>query len=370
MRFFGLFDEPSGLATAARNYRKAVELAGCTVTSILVTPTEKFKTNPDVRRHHVQGGLAGGVNIFALNADMTHRFFMDGRLHLLDDCYNIGIWFWELAEFPDVYVDAFGAFDEIWVASRFCHQAIAAKSPLPVRTMPMLIEPDCSKSVLTREYFGLPSDVFIFACVFDIGSVMERKNPIAAIQAFKAAFGQERDVCLVLKYHGGHHYPHAELTLLEAVGASQNIIRLNEVFDEEENKDFRNEIDAFVSPHRSEGFGLNIAEFMAIKKPVVATAYGGCQDFLNEETGYVIPFSLQRIGRQVGPYLEGSLWAEPDVDALARILKTVHTSKDDRDRRASSGKAIIERKFGAAHVAAAMHECFRDLRVHHGLAGC
>ncbi len=364
--FFGLFDEPSGLAAAARNYRKALELTECTITSIVVKPTDRFETMPDVRLSQQTVVPVGAINIFAMNADMTHSFFLDGRFHLLEGRYNIGIWFWELTDFPDEYETAFSAYDEIWVASMFCQKAIAAKSPIPVRTMPMLIEVDSSEHAFAREHFDLPQSVYIFACVFDIGSMLDRKNPIAAIQAFKSAFGEQDHVRLVLKYHGMEHYQAMEKILMNAVGQARNIVCIDKVFNQRENSSFKHVVDCLVSPHRSEGFGLNIAEFMALGKPVIATPFGGCEDFLDGDSAYLIPFSLQKIGRQVGPYSSECHWAEPDIDALAQIFERVLTSKEDRDRRASKGKKRIESLYGAAHVASAMRDYFKGVRISQG----
>ena len=42
--------------------------------------------------------------------------------------------------------------------------------------------------------------------------------------------------------------------------------------------------DCYVSLHRSEGFGLTMAEAMAIGKPMIGTGYSGNLDFMNERT--------------------------------------------------------------------------------------
>jgi hypothetical protein len=52
---------------------------------------------------------------------------------------------------------------------------------------------------LNREALNLPKDKFIFLFVFDFCSRIERKNPLAAIQAFKQAFGEDDRLLLILK---------------------------------------------------------------------------------------------------------------------------------------------------------------------------
>ena len=49
--------------------------------------------------------------------------------------------------------------------------------------------------------------------------------------------------------------------------------------------------DAVVSLHRSEGFGLILAEAMYLGKPVVATGWSGNMDFMN--SGELLPRRLR-----------------------------------------------------------------------------
>ena len=50
--------------------------------------------------------------------------------------------------------------------------------------------------------------------------------------------------------------------------------------------------DAYASLHRAEGFGLTIADAMALGKPVVATGYSGNLEFMTDANGYLVPSTL------------------------------------------------------------------------------
>ena len=54
--------------------------------------------------------------------------------------------------------------------------------------------------------------------------------------------------------------------------------------------------DTYVSLHRSEGFGLTLAEAAVFGKAVIATGYAGPMDFLDEGTSLLVPYRLVPVG--------------------------------------------------------------------------
>jgi len=81
--------------------------------------------------------------------------------------------------------------------------------------------------------------------------------------------------------------------------------------------------DACLSLHRSEGLGLLPIECMYLGKPVVATDYGGVTDYLDETTGFPVPYELRRLGTSYGPYPEGAAWAEPSIRHAVEQMRRV-----------------------------------------------
>jgi glycosyltransferase involved in cell wall biosynthesis len=81
------------------------------------------------------------------------------------------------------------------------------------------------------------------------------------------------------------------------------------------------ECDIYASPHCSEGFGLTIAEAMALGKPVVATDYGGSRDFLDSSCGFPVAWERATLQQNRGPYFKGGTWASIDERDLVRALK-------------------------------------------------
>ena len=103
-----------------------------------------------------------------------------------------------LDEFPERWQHAFAPYREIWTPSSFCRQAVGRKASIPVFCVPYSVAP-VAPAGMDREYFGLAPDKFLFLTAFDVLSVTERKNPLAAIRAFGKAFGPNSGCQLIVK---------------------------------------------------------------------------------------------------------------------------------------------------------------------------
>src|SRR4051812_11181890 len=204
-------------------------------------------------------------------ADLPHAF--RGRR-------VVGLWWWEVMAFPARWLRAFDAVDEVWVGSRFVADALAAVSPVPVVAIPMPVAtPRPARG--GRAALGLP-DGFAFGFVFDYASVVERKNPLGLIEAFRRAFPPGGGVgpALVLKTIGGDRDADAHGAVLAAAAGHPGIRVIDRHLAPAEKDALIAHLDCYVSLHRSEGFGLTLAEAALLNVPVIATDYGGTRDFL------------------------------------------------------------------------------------------
>jgi glycosyltransferase involved in cell wall biosynthesis len=109
-------------------------------------------------------------------------------------------------------------------------------------------------------------------------------------------------------------------------------------------------IDCYVSLHRSEGFGLGMAEAMALEKPVIATNYSGNCEFVTKNTGYPIPFTLTPLRPHEYVHAEGQVWADPDEDACAETMRDIVDCPDEAASRARAGRTFVEDRYGAVNV--------------------
>ena len=103
---------------------------------------------------------------------------------------------------------------------------------------------------------------------------------------FAAPFGPSRDVILLLKCFNSRYAP-SRWAELQETAAAPNIILLDERWSDAHIHSLHRVTDCLVSPHRAEGFGLNLAETMYFGNAVIGTAYGAVLDFMRE--GQLLP---------------------------------------------------------------------------------
>ena len=261
------------------------------------------------------------VNLIQVNADEVATFIKHTDSSYFENKYNIGFWAWELPTFPPEWQPAFNRFHEIWTYSNHCAEAISAVSPIPViKIMPSI---SLAQSTLERAALNLPKDKFIFLFIFDFSSRIERKNPLAVIQAFKQAFGEDDGVLLIVKSSNSKNFPEAQASLNSAIVNHSNIKHLDGYLSKEKLNGLLYNCDCYVSLHRCEGFGLTMAEAMFYGKPVIATGYSSNTEFMNVGNSFCVKYKLIPIEQDCGPYKKGNVWAAADVEHAANFMRYV-----------------------------------------------
>jgi glycosyltransferase involved in cell wall biosynthesis len=257
---------------------------------------------------------------------------------------NVGYWYWETEEFPRMWRDRFAYFDEIWVASEFCRASIARQAEIPVVVLapPVIVESSPSPAAAARD-----PGRFRFLTICDANSVPERKNPLGAVRAFARAFSGNPSVSLTVRIANAAGAPGLVAALRNAAGAARVEIDTAPL-ERGGIERLLADCDGYVSLHRAEGFGLPIAEAMALGKPVVATAYSGPREFLDEATGYPVRWKPVVQEGALPPYPSGTRWAEPDEEHAAEALARVVSDPAEAARRGSAGRRRMESSYGLA----------------------
>jgi len=283
------------------------------------------------------------INIVHLNADTAYSDWQLLRTLRVSAKVNVGFWAWELERLPSYWRCAFTFYDEIWASTRFAHAAFSLEKLRPVRLMPMAVVAPEVRRDISRRKLNLPADATVFLFVFDFRSFASRKNPEAVVRAFQQAFpsGDEK-AFLVIKTMGADENC-GRLEQLAELCTDPRISLRDIKLDRDELIGLIRASNAFVSLHRSEGFGRGPAEAMLLGCPTILTGYSGTSDFSTAECAYVVDYELVPVVPGEYPGVEGQRWANANVAMAARHMRHIHERPDEARRIGELGRAQVMR---------------------------
>lgn len=268
----------------------------------------------------------------------------------------IGYWAWELPTVPPDWHAGLRSVHEIWVPSHFTAAAIEMIAPGRVRVVPAPVGAlPLRRTMLDRSAFGLPDTAVIVLTSFNLASSFERKNPLAAIAAFRAAFGNRKDRMLLLKVGNPEHFPEDFAVLRAAVADAPNIRIDTDMLPAADHAAMIAACDIVLSLHRAEGLGLVPAEAMQLGKPVIATGWSGNMDFMDQASAVLVGFRLvpARDPRHVYDFA-GAVWAEPDQRQAVAQLRRLADDIGERIALGSRARHSVAANLGLGPLADAV----------------
>jgi glycosyltransferase involved in cell wall biosynthesis len=291
------------------------------------------------------------VNVIEMAADQVQVMFGEVGRWRTAHSYNILRTYWELPKAPAVWADSLKGIHEIWAPNEFVRQAFRDIFDGPITIVPPCVETGTERE-FGREQFGMDEGLFFFTFSFDYFSHPQRKNPLGVVRAFQAAFprGDEPVGLMIKSTSAADHYPEIKSAIRQAASLDPRIKVIDRIFSRDEMLSLIRQSDCYVSLHRSEGFGLGMAEAMALGKPVIGTDYSGSTDFLSDRTGFPVAYTMRPV--QPGEYIfsDGQSWAEPDDDSAAEAMRRVFCDSEERQRRAAAGKGFVEARYGRRNI--------------------
>ena len=359
----GQWSAPTGRGEDVRCSAVSLQMAGFSDFLIIDSDTHQV-LRPDGSVLSTSCEVQVEINILHLNADTAYADWrLMQRLRVFAKT-SIGFWAWELERLPGFWRHSFSFFDEIWASTRFAKAAFSREQLRPVRLMPMAVFVPETQRECGRRELGLPADATVFLFVFHFGSFISRKNPEAVVRAFLQAFpsGNEQ-VFLVIKTMGAedNYERHEQLREL----CTDPRISLRDIrMARDELIGLIKASDAFVSLHRSEGFGRGPAEAMLLGRPTILTAYSGTSDFATSKCAYLVDHALVPVlaGEYIG--VDGQNWADANVATAARHMRTIYEQPESARRIGKRGKAEIARLLNPSVVGQAMHARLSKLLSH------
>ena len=351
VNLIGWFRATLGVGESARCMARACDAAALPAALIDLRLNCLNPPSVDTFAARLQTANPHPVNIFHVDPPASEEIDHHHGANFRKDKYNIAYWAWELPEFPDHWVKQAAHFHEIWCPSAFVRDAIAAKVSRPVHVMPHAISFP-TPAANGRERFKLPTDRFLFLFAYDLNSYQERKNPLAVVAAYRRAFPDERGVGLVIKTQNPERNTEAYARLQAALTGLQHAQIITEALPSGDVHLLQAACDAFVSLHRAEGFGLSVAECMYLGKPVISTDWSATAEFVNAHNGCPVKCTLVKLTETHGPYQQGQIWAEPNVEHAAEWMQRLVNEPALAQTLGQQAAADMRERFAPAVIGA------------------
>jgi glycosyltransferase involved in cell wall biosynthesis len=351
----GYLSAELGVGEAARSLARA-----CAAVQIPFSATDVGYQSQNLQRDTSILPLAQAkafpIDLLYVNADQTaattQQLQASGRSQ---PAYTIGFWHWEQPELPAHLHSAFAHVDEVWVPSTFVQDAVASVSPMPVFKVPHALQFEPTPGV-QRSQFGLPQDRQLVLVMYDFHSYQHRKNPQAAIAAYRLAAQSHPQLTLVIKTINSQHHPQAFAQLQASVQDLPQVVFINDFLTRQQTWDLQHCCDILLSLHRAEGFGLAPAEMMYLGKPVVATGWSANMDFMTPANSLPVRYQLQPLAQAIGAYPAGPLWAEADTEHAAWCLSQLAAQPELAQRLGAQAASDIRRQLSPAAVGAQIRQ--------------
>lgn len=335
----------NGVAEGARGLVKAFRAAGIPTEHVdsRTAPGRQDAVSPQRRLHWYDTTILSGGMLEIRDMMNTTEMTIGPNQRM------IAYVPWESQKMEPDIAKGLNTFYEIWTPSEYSANAIRKHLTTPVCVLPYAVDVR-SAAPVARKAAGFRDGTFAMLFAFDFYSEIQRKNPKAAIDAFVKAFGSDPATELLIIGTHAADFRHEADELKSLVGAHKNIRFSPEHRPRAEILGIMQCCNCYLSLHRSEGFGLTIAEAMALGVPTVATDFGGCRDFLTEKTGWPVRYTIARLHSAAGPYPAGTEWAEADTDAAAAALRNIRADEGAAKKRAEAGAAFMRTEYSSEAV--------------------
>ena len=343
----GYLRAESGLGEAARQIVGAAEALGVPLATHTLSLTDlRARPEHDFADRQPVPGLINpyDMSILCMNGPEVHRLASAMGPGFLSGRCAVGAWVWGFAEIPASWSAGLDAVDEVWLSNELAATYARKVISKPVRVFPLPVQLPVP-SAADRSTLGLP-DGFLFLFVFSYSSGFERKNPVGLVRAFARAFSPGEGPRLLIKAVRDDEFRKEREHLRYEIGDRPDIVLLEDYLAAGDKNGLMASCDCYVSLHRAEGFGLTMAEAMALGKPTIATGYSGNLEFMTPDNSFLIGYVEGRVPPGSGQCPVGAVWAEPDLAEAAVMMRRVYEHPEEARRVGDRARADMARLHG------------------------
>ncbi|HLI14591.1 MAG TPA: glycosyltransferase [Acidimicrobiales bacterium] len=334
-----------GLGEVARRTLEALEARGVATSAVPLGRTEAGSAR---RASAALGRADRRINVVFVSADQFLGFASVVGPEFFEGRYTVGAWVYETEQLGVGMARHAALVDEIWVPSSHVRRAVEPFVDRAVHTVPYPVDAPPVDRDFDPARLRIDRPYLLFA--FDFLSCVRRKNPFGVLAAFRRAFRPGEGPLLVLKSVNGARRPGELEALLLAASDHPDVRVVDAHLEAAERGALLAGALAFVSLHRAEGFGMAMAESMALGRPVVATAYSGNLDFMDAQTAYLVPAARVPVGEGAPPYDPDDTWAEPDLEAAAEALRRIWAAPEEAEAVGRRARERVLERVGVERV--------------------
>lgn len=263
---------------------------------------------------------------------------------------RVAVSMFESSRIPHDWIEPLNEMDAVIVPSEFCRDVFMdCGVTSPIHVIPLGI------SEVYKPVWREQERPFTFLTFGDRGA---RKGGHAAIQAFLRAFGDGPDYHLIIKYRE---------TQRKAEILNDNITAVYEDMTEAELYELYQSAHVLINPNKGEGFGLIPREFAATGGIALATNWSGTADDMYL-WGWPLPYSLVTADWRGNRILEGQdlgVWAEPNIERTADVLKDVAENRDRYLYRAWNNAQTLHELYSWRGFAAGVYDVWKEAAIDH-----
>jgi glycosyltransferase involved in cell wall biosynthesis len=318
--FKGNVFNPTGFATANREIVKALVKEGCQVQC-----SDTWHDGYDFN-----AGLEFLNSSIGVNKNDTVTIFADYPQHWRDGYGKIvGHFLHEGTKLHPGWTEMLNQVDKIFVPSKATKNLFNYNGV----TLPKIevIPYGVNELYVPKQIEKKEDDAFVFLSVNSwTGQMNDRKGTDLLIKAFDEEFSGNDNVKLLLKI-STFWDPKPEQYYRDAInlilGHENENIMINTVYVPEENLvSYYQMADCFVSPTRSEAFGLTILNAMACGLPVIVTKdnNSGYMDFCKGKDSVLFIKADKMEQADMRFFAKGNLQPIPELDSLKEQMKIAY----------------------------------------------